>query len=560
MATTIDTSTNPLAAYGYDQATGQQLAQSLGLTPQQLAAAFSTTQATTPGGQSYNPQGANYTKSPTGQGNVPSSNLEAVIQQLKLSQAVGGLGGGQQQGPPSSIPGQVSSDPMNAATNLGAAALNMPAIYNPTPGQIPAGSKGGIAQVASPVSSGTVPTAPTGPWSNVAGAMTSQQQAAGRQIYAQYGGNVNTASPSDISTFYQGITGQPLSSAATGPAPASGGTPTPTRPSNAATGAQPATPFATAPPAPGLTVGAVPPIQGGGPPPAPQGMADPAHMAALENAGKALFAHLGGDPSRATHQDIMDFHNQLVGTLGALPTAIAGGAVPGSNYTAGVNQPPNTVPPKQMAAGGIVPGQGNQDTVPALLTPGEYVIPKDQVAQAFGGRTPVQMAGGGFVSDDNQNQSPREARRRAITTPGQQPAPQTDMPSPTSAQGSSSSAPAAPGGGQSNLMQMAQWAQQARAAQAANANVGSGGPGSIDRLGTLGDESIITGQGGPGQPGGPGTGTMMAAGAISDLANGLTAAAQTYANSFKNWQMQKSAIPTSVPNYQTTTLQQDQTT
>ena len=49
MATTIDTTSNPLAAYGYDANTGQQLAQQLGMTPAQLAAAFAAT-PTAPGG------------------------------------------------------------------------------------------------------------------------------------------------------------------------------------------------------------------------------------------------------------------------------------------------------------------------------------------------------------------------------------------------------------------------------------------------------------------------------------------------------------------------------
>lgn len=51
MATTIDTASNPLAAYGYDANTGQQLAQQLGMTPAQLAAAFAATPASPGGGR-----------------------------------------------------------------------------------------------------------------------------------------------------------------------------------------------------------------------------------------------------------------------------------------------------------------------------------------------------------------------------------------------------------------------------------------------------------------------------------------------------------------------------
>jgi hypothetical protein len=41
----------------------------------------------------------------------------------------------------------------------------------------------------------------------------------------------------------------------------------------------------------------------------------------------------------------------------------------------------NLKSPIGLNKGGIVPGQGNTDSVPALLTPGELVIPKDQVAK-----------------------------------------------------------------------------------------------------------------------------------------------------------------------------------
>ena len=45
------------------------------------------------------------------------------------------------------------------------------------------------------------------------------------------------------------------------------------------------------------------------------------------------------------------------------------------------------------ATGGIVPGSGNSDSVPAMLMPGEYVIPKDIAQRMFKG-----YAEGGFVS------------------------------------------------------------------------------------------------------------------------------------------------------------------
>ena len=44
--------------------------------------------------------------------------------------------------------------------------------------------------------------------------------------------------------------------------------------------------------------------------------------------------------------------------------------------------------------GGLVPGAGSKDTVPALLTPGEFVIPKRQVSAALAGGDSIR--GGGF--------------------------------------------------------------------------------------------------------------------------------------------------------------------
>ena len=39
------------------------------------------------------------------------------------------------------------------------------------------------------------------------------------------------------------------------------------------------------------------------------------------------------------------------------------------------------LPPKKFATGGVVPGTGNKDTVPALLTPGEFVVTKKTVKE-----------------------------------------------------------------------------------------------------------------------------------------------------------------------------------
>ena len=37
------------------------------------------------------------------------------------------------------------------------------------------------------------------------------------------------------------------------------------------------------------------------------------------------------------------------------------------------------IPRIRFNQGGVVPGTGNQDTIPAMLTPGEFVVKKDVV-------------------------------------------------------------------------------------------------------------------------------------------------------------------------------------
>jgi hypothetical protein len=50
------------------------------------------------------------------------------------------------------------------------------------------------------------------------------------------------------------------------------------------------------------------------------------------------------------------------------------------------------VPFVEFAEGGLVPGSGNKDTVPALLTPGEFVIPKG-IMQAISGGSGIGVGG-----------------------------------------------------------------------------------------------------------------------------------------------------------------------
>ena len=193
-------------------------------------------------------QGNQYGTSAGGQ-YMQSPGMTNALQTLSLIKQYGG--GQQQQAPPPSNPGGVNQDPTLGAVNLGAAALNAAgfgganggfAVYNPTPGQIPQGSKGGVSKVGSPISTSEVPA------------------------YEANGPGVFNKAPM--------------------PAPAAGGTPTPVMPANApgaaGAGARTVTPFATAPPAPTATV-ATPPVA----PPAAPSLDD--HHNALVNAGKALY-------------------------------------------------------------------------------------------------------------------------------------------------------------------------------------------------------------------------------------------------------------------------------
>jgi hypothetical protein len=571
-------SSNPLQAYGYDQQTGQQLADSLGITTQALAAAFAATPLTG-GGPSNQSQFLGGSSVSTGY-NAPSRDLTQTVNQLQIAKAAGlGAGAAGQAAPVNtSASGGPFTDPMNLAGRMGAAALGMPQIINPTPGQIPQGKGGigGVAQVASPVVSSDVPAIPGGPWNTNAGVFANQQQAQGMQGWQQLGssGNLADAAAAEKAMgFAPGTVAKgfaPYGGPSNTPPPTAGGTPTPMMPANASAG-RVASPYATAPPAPGATASA--PAQAnwaplmGGPPSAPaQGGSEwseiATHTAGLQNAGKAIFSHLtGGDPEKASTDDITNFHNQL-------QTALAAGQVPGSNYTAGVNQPPNTSPTaKMMAGGGVVPGRGNRDTVPALLTPGEYVIPKAQAAQLFGGRTPLRMAEGGYV--------PPEVRRQRITPPGSSPAAPQAQTSTSQSPQQSSSSPAAAGGGQGQQGYWSNMVNQAMNRQygtPSSATPAGGWPSqtpsvapSYDMPSDPDPDWQYTGQ--PSTAGLTGAGNMtgaqMGAG-VADVAGGLISglaqAAATYAASIKPFIPKGQAFGNQPPpNYQNVNFQQDTT-
>jgi hypothetical protein len=62
--------------------------------------------------------------------------------------------------------------------------------------------------------------------------------------------------------------------------------------------------------------------------------------------------------------------------------------------------------------GGIVPGTGNSDTVPAMLTPGERILSKDQVAQLGGHRGIDAILGQDHPTGTGGNPSRQEERTR----------------------------------------------------------------------------------------------------------------------------------------------------
>ncbi|MEV6833611.1 hypothetical protein AB0N17_03610 [Streptomyces sp. NPDC051133] len=62
--------------------------------------------------------------------------------------------------------------------------------------------------------------------------------------------------------------------------------------------------------------------------------------------------------------------------------------------------------------GGVVPGQGNTDTVPAMLTPGERILSKQQVAQLGGHRGIDAMLGQDHPTRTGGNPSQQQERRR----------------------------------------------------------------------------------------------------------------------------------------------------
>jgi hypothetical protein len=89
-----------------------------------------------------------------------------------------------------------------------------------------------------------------------------------------------------------------------------------------------------------------------------------------------------------SHQNLISTFNVEAGSVNALAAAYANAASQARTLAASSPGLFNTVPgpagavsglPKKFAKGGVVPGSGNKDTVPSMLTPGEVVLTKDTV-------------------------------------------------------------------------------------------------------------------------------------------------------------------------------------
>ena len=86
--------------------------------------------------------------------------------------------------------------------------------------------------------------------------------------------------------------------------------------------------------------------------------------------------------------------------------------------TSGAGEKPNVAEPPQFNQGGEVPGQGNKDTVPAMLTPGEFVLTKDAVNQVGVDTLYGMNAAAGGVGKPSQKPKPAKKKKMKTSTVG----------------------------------------------------------------------------------------------------------------------------------------------
>ena len=84
--------------------------------------------------------------------------------------------------------------------------------------------------------------------------------------------------------------------------------------------------------------------------------------------------------------------------------------------TTGAGEKPNVSEPQQFNQGGEVPGQGNTDTVPAMLTPGEFVLTKEAVNQVGADTLYGMNAAAGGVGKPSQQPKAKSAKKKKMKT------------------------------------------------------------------------------------------------------------------------------------------------
>ena len=84
--------------------------------------------------------------------------------------------------------------------------------------------------------------------------------------------------------------------------------------------------------------------------------------------------------------------------------------------TTGAGEQPNVSEPQQFNQGGEVPGQGNKDTVPAMLTPGEFVLTKEAVNQVGADTLYGMNAAAGGTSKPKSGKATAPTKRKKMKT------------------------------------------------------------------------------------------------------------------------------------------------
>ena len=84
--------------------------------------------------------------------------------------------------------------------------------------------------------------------------------------------------------------------------------------------------------------------------------------------------------------------------------------------TTGAGEKPSVQEPQQFNQGGEVPGQGNTDTVPAMLTPGEFVLTKEAVNQVGADTLYGMNAAAGGVGKPSQQPKAKPAKKKMKTS------------------------------------------------------------------------------------------------------------------------------------------------